>query len=174
MSKFPNKTTHELRQYFQQQSLEKLQEINRSYGPHFTNIENSIERITETLETLTEKQNNLLSEQEDLANYYPKAEEEEKEYKNTLEAIMSDSNGAERYLALQALGMSPLHSYHQKSLGLDDEIRRITQEIEQLNSQISLLNTKKSWAITELRILNSIIEEKKKEYTNDSQLVHNM
>lgn len=174
MSKFPNKTTSELRQYFQQQSLEKLQEIRRSYDPHFISIKNSIERITGTLETLTEKQNNLLSEQEDLSNYYPKAEAAEKEYKNTLEAIMSDSNGAERYLALQALGMSPLNSYHQKSLSLDNEIHRITQEIERLNSQISSLNTKKSWAFTELRILNSIIEEKKKEYTNDSQLVHNM
>ncbi|HAT8250918.1 TPA: hypothetical protein ACJT8R_002826 [Legionella pneumophila] len=170
MSKFPHKNPETLRQYFREKNLEQLLEINQSYGPHFEKLENTIDRLTQEISTRAEKLPSLLKRLEELAQNYGKIAIEQERYEDTLASIMSDScTGAERYLALTALGMSPLDSYHQHSSNIQNEIDTISKRLNELNSHLALWKNQKSKAISELKILNSVIEEKRKEFQVDHQ-----
>lgn len=77
---------------------------------------------------------------------------------------MSDScTGAERYLALSALGMSPFDCYHSNSRRLQDQIDTTNKKLNELNSHLALWKNQRSKAVSELKILNSIIDEKRRE-----------
>ncbi|HGK7611359.1 TPA: hypothetical protein ACJ6J3_11965 [Legionella pneumophila] len=170
MSKFPHKTPETLRQYFQAKDLGQLIEINHSYEPHFENLENTIDRLTQEISTRAEKLPSLLKRLEELAQNYGKIAIEQERYEDTLASIMSDScTGAERYLALSALGMSPFDSYHHNSRNLQNEIDTINKKLNELNSHLALWKNQRSKAVSELKILNSIIDEKRKELEVDHQ-----
>ncbi|MDO5255365.1 hypothetical protein PSM93_06960 [Legionella pneumophila] len=174
MSKFPHKTPETLRQYFREKSLEELIEINRSYGPHFENLENTIDRLTQEISTRAERLPSLLKRLEELAQNYGKIAIEQERYEDNRASIMSDScTGAERYLALSALGMSPFDSYHHNSRNLQNEIDTINKKLNEidtinkklneLNSHLALWKNQRSKAVSELKILNPIIDEKRRE-----------
>ncbi|HAT8178671.1 TPA: hypothetical protein JA361_04165 [Legionella pneumophila] len=164
MSKFPHKNPETLRQYFQEQNLEKLIQINHSYGPHFENLENTIDRLTQEISTRTEKLSQLLKRQEEHSQNYGKIVIEQERYESNRASIMSDScTGAERYLALGALGMSPFDYYHNNSRNLQNEIEMTNKKLNELNAHLALWKNQRSKAVSELRILNSVIDEKKKE-----------
>ncbi len=170
MSKFPHKNPETLRQYFREKNLEQLLEINQSYGPHFEKLENAIGRQTEEISTRTEKLSWLLKDKKELSQNSEKIAIEQEQYERNRASIMSDScTGAERYLALTALGMSPLDSYHQHSSNIQNEIDTISKRLNELNSHLALWKNQKSKAISELKILNSVIEEKRKELQVDHQ-----
>lgn len=65
--------------------------------------------------------------------------------------------------------MSPLDSYHQHSSNIQNEIDTISKRLNELNSHLALWKNQKSKAISELKILNSVIEEKRKEFQVDHQ-----
>ncbi|HAT1868808.1 TPA: hypothetical protein JAZ42_11855 [Legionella pneumophila] len=164
MSKFPHKTPETLRQYFRGKSLEQLIEINRSYGPHFENLENTIDRLTQEISTREEKLSGLLKGREELSQNYGKIVIEQEQYENNRSSIMSDScTGAERYLALAALGMSPFDCYHNNSWNLQNEIDTTYKKLNELNSHLAFWKNQKSKAVSELKILNPIIDEKRRE-----------
>lgn len=170
MSKFPHKNPETLRQYFREKNLEQLLEINQSYGPHFENLENAIDRLTQEISTREEKLSGLLKGREELAQNYEKIVIEQERYEDNRASIMSDScTGAERYLALSALGMSPFDSYHHNSRNLHNEINATYKKLNELNSHLALWKNQRSKAVSELKILNSIIDEKRKELEVDHQ-----
>ncbi|WBV69534.1 hypothetical protein PGH46_05760 [Legionella pneumophila] len=83
---------------------------------------------------------------------------------------MSDScTGAERYLALAALGMSPFDCYYSNSRSLQDQIDTTNKKLNELNSHFAFWKNQRSKAVSELKILNSIIDEKRKELEVDHQ-----
>ncbi|HAZ7574204.1 TPA: hypothetical protein J8J82_002566 [Legionella pneumophila] len=164
MSKFPHKTPETLRQYFREKNLEQLIEINRSYGPHFENLENAIDRLTQAISTQEVKLSRLLKEQEEISQNYGKIVIEQEQYENNRSSIMSDScTGAERYLALNALGKSPLDCYYSNSSRLQNEIDATYKKLSELNSHLALWKNQRSKAVSELKILNPIIDEKRRE-----------
>ncbi|MCW8396860.1 hypothetical protein [Legionella sp. PATHC039] len=164
MSKFPYKNPETLRQYFRGKSLEQLIEINLSYGPHFENLENTIDRLTQEISTREEKLSVLLKGREELSQNYEKIVIEQQQYENNRSSIMGDScTGAERYLALNALGMSPLDRYYSNSNSLQNEIDATYKKLNELNSHLALSKNQRSKAVSELKILNPIIDEKRRE-----------
>lgn len=164
MSKFPHKTPETLRQYFQAKDLGQLIEINHSYGPHFENLENAIDRLTQKISTQKGKLSGFIKEQEEISQNYGKIVIEQERFENNRASIMSDScTGAERYLALSALGMSPFDCYHSNSRRLQDQIDTTNKKLNELNSHLALWKNQRSKAVSELKILNSIIDEKRRE-----------
>lgn len=164
MSKFPHKTPETLRQYFQAKDLGQLTEINHSYGPHFENLENTIDSLIQKISTREEKLSGLLKRQEKLSQNFKKIVIEQEQYENNRSSIMSDScTGAERYLALNALGMSRLDCYYSNSSSLQNEIDATYKKLNELNSHLALWKNQRSKAVSELKILNSIIDEKRRE-----------
>ncbi|HAT2049314.1 TPA: hypothetical protein JBK40_15365 [Legionella pneumophila] len=164
MSKFPHKNPETLRLYFQGKNLEQLIEINRSYGPHFENLENTIDRLTQEISTQKGKLSGLLKANEELSQSYDKIVVEQERFESNRSSIMSDScTGAERYLALSALGMSPLDCYHSNSRSLQNEIDTTNKKLKELNTHLALWKNQRSKAVSELKILNPIIDEKRRE-----------
>ncbi|HAT7072632.1 TPA: hypothetical protein JAN90_07605 [Legionella pneumophila] len=164
MSKFPYKNPETLRQYFRGKNLEQLIEINHSYGPHFENLENTIDRLTQEISTREEKLSGLLKGREELSQNYEKLVIEQQQYENNRSSIMSDScTGAERYLALNALGISPLDRHYSNSSSLQNEIDATYKKLNELNSHLALWKNQRSKAVSELKILNLIIDEKRRE-----------
>ncbi|HCR5122582.1 TPA: hypothetical protein OO122_001019 [Legionella pneumophila] len=170
MSKFPHKNSETLRQYFREKNLEQLIEINQSYGPHFEKLENAIDRLTQQISTQKGKLSGFLKEQEKISQNYGEIVIEQERFENNRASIMSDScTGAERYLALTALGMSPLDCYHSNSRSLQNEIDTTSKRLNELNSYLAFWKNQRSKAFSELHILNSVIEEKRKEFLVDHQ-----
>ncbi|HAT6977733.1 TPA: hypothetical protein F8R96_16225 [Legionella pneumophila] len=170
MSRFPHKTPETLRQYFREKDLGQLIEINRSYGPHFENLENRIDRLTQAISTQKGKLSQFLKAQEELYQNYEKIVIEQERYENNRASIMSDScTGAERYLALAALGMSPLDCYHNNNLNLQYEIDTTNKKLNELNTHLALWKNQRSKAVSELKILNSVIDERRKEFEINHQ-----
>ncbi|AOW59630.1 TPA: hypothetical protein ACT9LC_001435 [Legionella pneumophila] len=164
MSKFPNKTPETLRQYFREKNLEQLIEINHSYGPHFENLEKRIDRLTQKISTSAEKLSSLLTQKVEHGQNYDKMIDEQQIYENNRSSIMSDSStGAERYLALSFLSTSPFDYYQMRARTLEDEIDMTNKKLNELNTHLAFWKNQRSKAVSELKILNPIIDEKRRE-----------
>lgn len=162
MSKFPNKTAKELRQYFNKLDLNQLVDINRSYGPHFSQLE---ERLDKCHENLIQERERLIQFQEKREVHLLKLEEvemNEEIFQRNLASVNASQSRTERYIGRQSLGYSPMELYSMESVFLNSELSKITQNIQYQEDTITILQQKKSAAVSELRILNSVIEERRR------------
>ncbi|WP_454784222.1 hypothetical protein [Legionella sp. WA2024007413] len=162
MARFPHKTAFELRQYFQGLDLPHLIKINREYGPHFISIEDRIDQHKATIKILSERLSKLKENQRAHDLKFEKVLEEEAGFQQTLKGVLCDTDHTDRYLGRQAAGFSPLTSYEHHALTLLTEIAQTSERVSGLNQSIADLEQKKTAAVDELRILNSIIEEKRR------------
>ncbi|MBI2785377.1 MAG: hypothetical protein HYX60_03330 [Legionella longbeachae] len=161
MSQFPYKTQSELRGYFKRHNLMDLMEINRSYGPYFTSLEGRIDNYNHTLVDENLKLKNLKMKKEQHEQGYDKATKQEEEFKSTSESLLGISSRTELFLIRQSLGYSPMDTYNSILINLEERIFRTNTTIENLNKALNDLNQRKKGAISELRLLNHVIEEKK-------------
>ncbi|STY29882.1 Uncharacterised protein [Legionella wadsworthii] len=162
MSKFPNKTPYELRQYFNSLDLNQLIELNRSYGPHFVSLE---ERLDKSQEDLKQERKRLIQFQEKKQKHllsYKEVETNEELFQKNMESVCSIQSRTDRYMGRQSLGYSPMQLYSSESLFIDTEISKASQMIQSLENIIASLEEKKTIAVSELRILNSIIDKRRK------------
>ncbi|KGP64265.1 hypothetical protein EP47_04245 [Legionella norrlandica] len=168
MSKFPYKTSKELREYFIKEGLDKLKEINRSYEPHFIKLDNTIDEITKDIGNRKQQLSHFKETLELHQKGYQAAVQAENEHQICRQSLLENNDsGAERFLQLQTLGSSPMEVYHQTSFGLGEDISRLTREIDRLNNRLTNQNDRKSRAISELKILNSIIDEKSRQLSQE-------
>ncbi|KTC80259.1 hypothetical protein [Legionella cherrii] len=161
MSKFPNKTAFELRQYFRQLTLEQLLDINHSYGPHFEQLEERIDRCNKDLANAQERLDGLKNRKQVHQNNYGTVETLEAAYRAQLNSVLADYSRTNRFLGRQAAGASPMEQYDYQKLHLDTEISNTSEKIDHLNQLVTGLEQKKTDAISELRILNRVITEKR-------------
>ncbi|KTC83532.1 hypothetical protein [Legionella cincinnatiensis] len=160
MSRFPNKTHHELCQYFKKLSLDQLKKENHAYGAHFENLENKIDECNRALVVECQHRHSL---QEQKSNYeltYDSVVLSEQEYRLSLESLNDITDHSERFLARKSIGISPMEVYNQKLSYLITSVQQSHLRIEHLTKRCEDLTKKKSGAISELKILNSIIQEK--------------
>ncbi|HHF7367451.1 TPA: hypothetical protein ACPSKY_002585 [Legionella bozemanae] len=161
MSKFPHKTPGELRRYFNQQSLDKLLEINRSYGPHFESLDAQVDRYKNTLKEANWRLVYFTERHSAHLQTYEEAEIREASYQSTRKAMLSETDQTDRLLGLKALGASPMELYEYEKRCLRGEISKASDEIQRMNTCIATVEQKKNGAVSELRILNSVIEAKR-------------
>ncbi|AUH73617.1 hypothetical protein [Legionella sainthelensi] len=170
MSRFPNKTHHELRQYFKKLSLEQLNEQNCFYGPHFENLEDKIDECNQDLANENKHRLTLQEQKSTHELTYNSVVASEQEFRLSLESLNDITDHSERFLARKSIGFSPIEMYNQKLSGITTPIYKSNLMIEHLTKRLEDLIKKKSGAISELKILNSIIQEKE-QLTRSSQLV---
>ncbi|WP_392536597.1 hypothetical protein [Legionella sp. 227] len=166
MSKFPNRTAFELRQYFKQLTLGQLLEINRSYGPHFEQLEERIERCNKNIVDAQERLERFEERKQAHLNNYDTVETSEAAYRAQLNSVLADSSRTDRFLGRQAAGASPMEQYDYQKLHLVTEISNHSEKIDHLIQLLTALEQKKTDAISELRILNRVITEKRAEILN--------
>lgn len=162
MAQFPKKTSSELRCYFNSLDLKKLIQLNRSYGPHFEKLDARIDSCKNDLDNEKKRLEELKAEKSSHELCYEKAETQEKKYKQNFDGVLSNRNSSEHFLGRKALGHSPMQLYKSDVFCFNYFILESTRKIELLDSRLSALEANKKTAFSELRILNSIIEEKKK------------
>ncbi|HHT0591992.1 TPA: hypothetical protein ACTXXA_000546 [Legionella anisa] len=161
MSKFPHITPAELRRYFNGLNLSQLLQINHSYGHHFISLDNRIDKYNADLSTANNRLAQLqISKQTHDQNYH-NVEVHEAEFKVRLQSVLADSDQTARYLGRQAVGSSPMDLFSMKAQSLAMEMSNVSQKIRDLNARIADLEEKKEGAASELRILNSVIKEKR-------------
>ncbi|WP_454781799.1 hypothetical protein [Legionella sp. WA2022007384] len=161
MARFPNKTPYELRQYFKQLDLAQLIKINQDYGPHFISLEDRLDHHRETLRVAEERLAKLRQDKESLESKYDQVAEEEAGYQKTLQGVLCDTDHTDRFLGRQAAGYSPLASFELKSRYIYTELSQAAERVNGLNRIIENLEQRKTAAISELKILNKVIEEKR-------------
>ncbi|CAM2926184.1 Uncharacterised protein [Legionella steigerwaltii] len=166
--KFPYVPVSELRRYFNQLSLPQLIEINRSYGPHFEQLDDRIDRCTNDLADANARLAQLNQRKHDHQQTYDAVEIREAVYQSTRRSVLADSSRTSRYLGMQAVGSSPMELFDSELLTINTEISKANNQIERLNDVIDNLGKAKTGAISELRILNSIMDEKKKEVLEET------
>ncbi|QMT60891.1 hypothetical protein [Legionella sp. PC997] len=162
MARFPNKTAFELRQYFKSLDLPQLIKINREYGPHFISIEDRIDQHKATIKILSERLSKLKENQRAHELTFEKVVEAEAGFQQTLKGVLCDTDQTDRYLGRQAAGFSPLTSYEHHALTLLTEIAQTSDRVSGLNQCIADLEQRKTAAVSELKILNKVIEEKRR------------
>ncbi|KTD74132.1 hypothetical protein [Legionella tucsonensis] len=162
MSKFPHKNPAELHRYFSQLSLDKLIEINHSYGPHFESLESRIDKCQLDLINANRRLTQLQMLKQTHQQNYEDVEAREAEYQSSLQSVLADSNPIDRYIGRQAVGTSPMVAYAAESQSIMTKISDVSQLIIDLTNTIAALEQKKTAAVSELRILNRVIEEQKR------------
>ncbi|WP_058512547.1 hypothetical protein [Legionella santicrucis] len=160
MSRFPNKTPYELRQYFKKLSLDQLIEQNHFYGLHFENLEDQIDKCNQTLVAESKHRHTLQEQKNNHDLTYDSVVLSEQEFRLSLESLNDITDPSERFLARKSIGVSPMEVYNQESLCFITPIHQSDLMIEHLTKSLGDLTKKKSGAISELKILNSIIREK--------------
>ncbi|AWN74958.1 hypothetical protein LEAN103870_15960 [Legionella anisa] len=161
MSKFPHITPAELRRYFNRLNLNQLLEINHSYGPHFISLDNRIDKCNADLRTANSRLAELQISKQTHDQNYDNVEIREAEFKLRLQSVLADSDQTARYIGRQAVGSSPMALFSIEDQYLAMEISNVSQTIRDLNETIADLEQKKKGAVSELRILNSVIELKR-------------
>ncbi|WP_157070731.1 hypothetical protein [Legionella steelei] len=167
--KFPNKTAYELRQYFNQLTLTQLIEINRSYEPHFYRLDDRISQCTVGLISVNARLIALTQRKQAYEQTLEAVELREAEYQKVLASVLDDSSRTGRFLARKALSASPMETYDFELFNIETEISRVSNKIEQLIETSTDLEQKKRRAVSELRTLNSVIEEKRQYLADASQ-----
>ncbi|KTD60605.1 hypothetical protein Lsai_0063 [Legionella sainthelensi] len=170
MSRFPNKTHHELRQYFKKLSLEQLNEQNCFYGQHFENLEDKLDECNQALVTEIRHRHILQEQKNNHELTYDSVVESEQGFRLSLESLNDITDHSERFLARKSIGISPMELYNQKLSDISTPMYQSNLMIEHLTKRLDDLTKKKSGAISELKILNSIIQEKE-QLIRSSQLV---
>lgn len=160
MSRFPNKTHYELRQYFKKLSLDQLKEQNCFYGPHFENLEDKIDECNQALAAENKYQHTLQEQKSNHELTYDSVVMSEQEFRLSLESLNDITDHSERFLARKSIGISPMEVYNQKLSDITIPIHQSNLMIEHLTKRLEDLTKKKSGAISELKILNSVIREK--------------
>ncbi|QEY52258.1 hypothetical protein [Legionella longbeachae] len=171
MSRFPNKTHYELSQYFKKLSLEQLKEQNRSYGPHFENLEEKIDKCSQDLAAESKHWQTLKDQKSTHEFSYDSMVLSEQEFRQNMESLNDIMDHSERFLARKSVGISPSELYYQQLSCLENPIQQSNLMIERLANKLEHLTKKKKEAISELKTLNSIIEEKE-QLNNVPQVVH--
>lgn len=167
--KFPNKTAHELRQYFNQLTLTQLIEINHSYEPHFYRLDDRISQCTAGLVSVNARLIELTQRKQAHQQTLEAVELREAEYQKILTSVLDDTSRTGRFLGRQALSDSPMETYDFELFNIETEISRATNKFEQLTESSIDLEQKKRRAVSELRTLNSVIEEKRQYLVDASQ-----
>lgn len=169
MAKFPTKTLYELQVYFSNLTLQNLLEINRSYGPHFVNLEERIENTESSIVQKGQLLQRLVEDKLKLEAEAPALEEQDKRYYRTRDDMRESLAGAELYLANQYIGLSPSIVHKDSTYRVSSQMNRVSEDISDLDTQLNRLNASKLRAIEELRLLNRIIEDKKEELVQSNQ-----
>ncbi|MGM9454734.1 hypothetical protein ACTAZI_15525 [Legionella bozemanae] len=161
MSKFPHKTPNELRRYFSQLSLGQLLEINRSYGPHFESLDAQDEGYKKNIKELNPRLAYFTEKYEAHLQTYEDVEIREATYQSNRNAMLSEMDQTDRLLGFKTLGISPMEIYEYEARCLRGEISKTSDEIKRLNACIATVEQKTRGAVSELRILNSVIDLKR-------------
>ncbi|MCE0724435.1 MULTISPECIES: hypothetical protein [Legionella] len=161
MSKFPLKTPAELRRYFNQQSLDKLIEINHSYEPHFVSLDNRVDELKKVLNEAGTRRAYFIGRQKAHLKTYEATAIHEESYQSTRNEVLMETNQTDRNLGLKAMGISPMEMYEYEERSISEEISKTSDEIKRANDAILVLEQKKRTAVSELRILNDVIKEKR-------------
>lgn len=162
-----SKLSYDMRQYFNQFSVEKLKKLNRSYGPSFEKLEEKIDACTQTLDAERNRLNELQRNHEVTNEMVLQSEEQ---FKINLEVLNEMTDQAERFLQRKSLSMSPMNSYHYELSQIDAQISQSTKAIEQLSNELNVLTKQKQDDIFALKILNSVIQQKEEELINTAQM----
>jgi hypothetical protein len=160
MSKFPFKTPYELREYFEKQSLQKLVEINRSYGPHFEQLDNDEIQTNGLIELKTMEFAKVEENIDKHRQEFKQAQEQQISYELNLSNIRDERSDIDRVMGLRALGMPPMALYDEQTSTLCYQHSQISSELERLNARIVQIKDKVSRAVYELKILNDVIEKR--------------
>ncbi|KTD78474.1 hypothetical protein [Legionella waltersii] len=160
MSKFPYKTSHALREYFENLPLNKLMELKLSYAPHFEQLDKEKAMIADSIQ----KKSNELSRVENRITIHEQAlaevETAQSIYEQNLSNIRDERADIDRVMGLRSLGISPIDSYNSTKLHLLRLQIEINSEIDRLNRRLSELQDKTLKAVSELSILTDVIEKK--------------
>lgn len=159
MSKFPNKTPHALREYFQSCTIEQLITINHEYGPHFERLGNNQDHLKASIEKKTQLITSLQQRITRLNQELPQIRQAQVFYEQDSISILDEHDTAERSLALKSLGRSPMERYNEQESSLNLALLMLREEIQALNEQLKHVNSLFSRACSELRILNSVIDQ---------------
>lgn len=163
-----NKTLSELNTYLRQLALTQLITINRQCGSYFENLE---ERLDKIAQQISAQQLNLEELNKKLASHMENEQQAIDEENSRKESISSCSgNGAERYLALSIYrSYTPLEAFEEKRRQIESSIRAAKTDIQNLNNAHDALVLDKSHSFAQLRTLNLIIEEKRKDALVEAQ-----
>lgn len=157
---YPEKNPDELLEFLNDMLLHELVALNRSYGPHFEELEEKIERTQQAIEA-DQKQLGALKEQYDALEQQSIAEAEKRK-----EALASlPGNGAERYLQLSFFGVFSVADNQQAKVSI--EMKKIKEQINNNETQLSDLTKEKKASISELSIVNSVLAIKRTEVEAD-------
>lgn len=160
MSKFPNKTSGELRRYFNQFDLAQLKKLNSSYIPHFEALERQIENCEEEVKALNERLNLLTRQKHMHEQTRSEVERHEAIFQSNLRSVLEISSRTDRYLGRQAAGDSPMNLYEYELFAINSNLTDATLRKKKLEETLADLSTKKQAAVSEVKILNDVIEEK--------------
>lgn len=169
MAKFPTKTHYELHVYFSNLTLQNLLEINRSYGPHFENLEKRIENTEALIVQKGQLLQRLVEDKLKLEAEAPALKEQDTLYYRTREDMRESLDGAELYLANQYLGLSPGTLHRDSTYRVNSQMSKVSGDISYLDIQLKELNASKSGAVKELKLLNRIIKDKEEELVQSNQ-----
>lgn len=151
---FRNVSPEQIQKYCENETYDSLRNLNHRYGAFF-----------ERLNAL-EEQNNAAIDRIDiriaaLRIEIAKNAEEMARYEETRESVLSSlpDNQVERYLVLQTLNHSPFN----RSPELNKQISDLEKEKRELNGKNAWGRQELHLCVQELRIVNSVLEQKKRE-----------
>lgn len=157
---YPEKKPDELLEFLNDMPLERLEALNRSYGPHFEKLEENIETTEQGIEA-DQEQLVALQDRYDALERQSIAEAEKRK-----EALASlPGNGAERYLQLGFFGVFFVADSQQGKVSI--EIKKIKERIKNNETQLIDLIEEKKASIDELIIVNSVLAIKRKKAETD-------
>lgn len=164
MPKYPGKSTVELYAYFRNLPLDKLKDINRSYGPLFERLENCIDNGSNRIEAMERRRQKIEEERDTHIQTYDKVATEQLAFEKSFNIFLLDDlcgSRSERYLARQSFNTSPMDIYDLKLNHFSNSIFDLTSKIAFIQRNLNASLQEKRVAFMELKILNEVIEEKR-------------
>lgn len=160
---YPGITTHELLKMLRNMSLEEILIVNRSYGPYFDALGNSIDNVKAKIAQCEEM---LLS----LDKEYKALEIEITVESTRRREVLSSlpGNGPERYLVLNSLSQPSLNESQQ--MKISERISAVKKELSTSKSALLNLEKDNTDSFDELKKVIAILDEKRKEQAPQQRL----
>lgn len=147
----------QLKAHLEAKPLDELENLNRSYIPHFERIEAAIDERKKTIKQLSSQ----------IADMEQQIEVERKETEvleqSRLEMLRERDRGVEGVLIQNSLYISYEASFSSFCRSKENKIAGHKKQISELKVQIGALKVERHLCVKELKILNPIIELKRKE-----------
>lgn len=160
MARFPNRTQYELSVYFNGLDLDQLKKLNHGYGDHFERLEERLEKIQKQQVFNKQQIESITLKIQKLDEQTPFLAAQDEQYYRTREIIAGTSSRSERYLAYQSLGSSPSEIYSSDLRELNTSLQQALENKEGLSNQVQTIMFAKSRAVSELKLLNRVIDSK--------------